>query len=234
MPDSGVPFVIGVKRSLFRLHDPFREEADEAFRRIRQSALARDHFTCQFCGMQTSRSEKRPSGYFEVHHLNNDHRENRLENLATVCPFCHQVFHAGMAARGPEPGVAIFFPWLDQWKLNRLCHVLFVLMEIAPDPSHKTEAERVYHLLQDAATDLKGFFGEDAKKLSSFSKAIAELPENLYDKRAEALSSVRILPIRDVFEDAVRYWAERMNASIPVGSWSQILKNALRQSEGKA
>lgn len=55
-------------------------------------ALKRDNYTCQKCG-----SIRRP----HVHHIdgqgvhNSDHPNNNLDNLITLCPFCHFAVHYG-------------------------------------------------------------------------------------------------------------------------------------------
>lgn len=225
--------VLGVKRTLFRMHDPAREEADEAFRTIRKSVLARDKNTCRFCRMATAPSEARPSGYFQVHHLDNNHKNNTMGNLATVCPFCHQVFHAGMAGHGKEPGLAIFLPELGQWELNRLCHVIFaVLSSKSEDLSEeKTKAERLYHELQERNKTLKDVFGPEAASLASLAKAIARLPEALYVKRDIALADVRILPIRGAFIPETEYWSELLLKKIPVRLWDGILDAKIAQKK---
>lgn len=234
MSSVGSP-ILGVKRSLFRIHDPMREEADEAFRKIRGSVLARDKFICRFCRMSTQPAPDRPGGYFTVHHINDDHHDSRMENLATACPFCHQVFHAGMAARGNEPGIAIWLPQIGQFELNRYCHVLFAFMEMAEDKDLKIKdldvlvqkAETIYHALQDAKADLKRIFGEQAPDLKKLAGCIAKLPEGLYAAREKALGGVRILPIRDAYRTEIRFWAERHRKNLPLSTWETLLKNAL-------
>lgn len=232
--------VLGVKRSLFRLHDPFREEADEGFRKIRGSVLARDKFTCRFCGISTVSSESRPSGYFQVHHLDNDHHNNSIGNLATVCPFCHQVFHAGMAGHGNEPGLLILLPEMGQWDLNRLCHILFVvLVSPPPDETLQKDCLALYRELQDRNENVRKVFGEEAKSLSSLAKAIARLPEDLYERRAKAVGDLRILPIRDAFDTETKYWAENLIKVLPIRSWGGLASRTLamidrkKQAEGR-
>lgn len=230
---SALSPVLGVKKSLFRLHDPFREEADENFRKIRLSALARDRFVCQFCKIPTTPSEGSPSGYFHVHHRDNNHRNNVIGNLVTACPFCHQVFHAGMAAHGAEPGHLILLSEMGQWELNRLCHIVFAAMiagESSSDPADKEIAKgalALYRELQDRSFNVKKTFGEDTAKLSSLAKGIARLPEELYDKRERAVGSLRILPIRDAFERETAYWSANLIKVLPLRSWGGLASRTL-------
>lgn len=224
---------LGVKKSLFRLHDPLREEADEAFRKVRTSVLERDRYTCRFCGMNTAGDQSRPSGYFQVHHADNDHHNNKMENLVTVCPFCHQVFHAGMAGHGNEPGKAILLPEIDQWTLNRLSHILFVFMELAKSDQTLSEqgkkATLLYQHLQDRSYNLTETFGKEAEKLSVLAKVIARLPDDLYNARSKALRDVRILPIRETFANEIVFWSARFSRTIPVKTWEGIMKSAMEK-----
>lgn len=55
--------------------------------KLRQSVI--DHYgaRCNDCGWN------HVPEVFEVHHLNRDHSDNRIENLSLLCPTCHAVRH---------------------------------------------------------------------------------------------------------------------------------------------
>jgi 5-methylcytosine-specific restriction endonuclease McrA len=53
-----------------------RNGSTYAWRKLRQVVLARDGYACTVCGK---------SGRLEVDHVNGDWRDDRLENLRTVC-----------------------------------------------------------------------------------------------------------------------------------------------------
>jgi ribosomal protein L37AE/L43A len=73
------------------------------FNKIR--ALKRDNFTCQCCGFHPFSKEwsfekkwknidvNNAWSYFIAHHLNEDTRDNRLENIVILCNSCHVRFH---------------------------------------------------------------------------------------------------------------------------------------------
>lgn len=80
----------------------------------RQAALARDGHCCQQCG-----APERPGRPHHVHHLQpfrsfgyipgenrNDRQANRLDNLITLCPTCHQRAEASRAKRSALGGLA--------------------------------------------------------------------------------------------------------------------------------
>lgn len=52
-------------------------------------ALRRDSFTCVICGYN------RMKRVLEIHHLDKNHSNNKIENLLTLCPTCHKEKHYG-------------------------------------------------------------------------------------------------------------------------------------------
>ena len=61
----------------------FTKTANELFKYRRAEALFRDNYTCLNCGKGL------PEVKLNVHHINWDHYDNRLENLITLCVSCH-------------------------------------------------------------------------------------------------------------------------------------------------
>lgn len=138
-----IELTIGVKRKRSRRNDKNVAKANDEFSRMRESTLKRDNYTCQGCGISTIPNNKknkitkkdqtneknRPSGFFEIHHINDDHHDNRAENLITLCPFCHSVFTCGR--RGEQfSGSLVWLPELSQAQLNRIAHISFAAAKI--------------------------------------------------------------------------------------------------------
>jgi len=72
----------------WRSEEDKRFSSSVAWKRIRQRILARDDYTCQYCGF---RSEKGMS----VNHVSGDPKDNQDNNLETICRGCHMVTHSG-------------------------------------------------------------------------------------------------------------------------------------------
>ncbi len=70
----------------FLRHLGFNINGPTNWLKMRKLALKRDNYTCQTCGL---RSRKKMT----VHHLNENHEDNRLENLLTLCRPCHDIVH---------------------------------------------------------------------------------------------------------------------------------------------
>jgi hypothetical protein len=60
-------------------------EYPSEFMMIRPEVKQRDSYQCQFCGQ---------TNFLEIHHLDEDKTNNSLDNLLTLCLWCHRsVFH---------------------------------------------------------------------------------------------------------------------------------------------
>src|SRR3989344_4323480 len=62
-------------------------EGDE-WKALRQRILARDNFTCAYCGY-------RPDKYQIVDHIDGDPENNSDSNFQVVCQMCNLIKHAG-------------------------------------------------------------------------------------------------------------------------------------------
>jgi intracellular multiplication protein IcmJ len=242
-PDELPPLILGVKRSTWRKHDPTAEDADAEFEVVRKKVLVRDRHTCQYCQMRTLREEDqnkngtfykgRFAGYFEVHHKDDDHHNNHPDNLLTVCPFCHSVFHCGNAGHR-EAGSIIWAPWIRQEDLNAAVHVLFILMTFEhPNDEEVKKAEesrtmdalkfrsdtgRVarerYESLQsfgDAAEKHLGAGMSNAAVLGESLLALANQNPHAYQRRSVFLGGARFLPDFSYYMKAAGYWAQANN-----------------------
>lgn len=101
-----------IKSENFRFANGVDLRDDTNWREDRKKALLRDNNTCAHCGFSSDK-------YMEVHHLNGDYMNNAVENLMTLCPFCHSCYHIGKASVDNLGCLLVMNKNCDQAKLNR-------------------------------------------------------------------------------------------------------------------
>lgn len=162
---------------------------------LRQKIFERDNHTCQACGWRSERFQ-------EIHHKNDNHSDYREENLQTLCPLCHQVFHLPIAA-STNGGTIIWLPEISQEKLNLLCVGILVAMK---DRAGKWGG--VARTLFSTLEARKAFVDENLGR--SDPGAVAQVLINLkpedYARRADFVGALRLLPYASRFETQIDYW----------------------------
>ena len=234
-----LPLTLSVKCENWRMNDGASAEADAEFRRVRGRAIERDQYTCRFCGF---RSQK----WQEVHHVNDDHADNRLENLITTCPFCHQCQHIGLAGRNKE-AVLVWLPEIPQATLHHVVRTAMVAVRVseqqAKDPKSRADVVRATREAADVAkTVLATLRSREAaaERLIGTSdplevgNAMLLLPDPAYARRGERLAGIRLLPLgrrmherQDIMVKHVDAWIEAGGpyANLKPSSWAMLLKS---------
>lgn len=120
------------KTSLSRANDVNAAQAASDFARSRQSVI-RTNLICEGCGLRSRPAAGKPSGYFDVHHIDDDHQHNEASNHALVCPLCHSTFTCGMRGTDFMKGVeaegvfsVILYPEISQRTLNQMVHTFYL------------------------------------------------------------------------------------------------------------
>lgn len=206
-PPPPVQLVLSAKRETWRMHDQGHEEADAEFRIRRDSILARDRHMCKGvgCGFISMKWQ-------EVHHRDDNHRDNDDANLATLCGFCHSVFHVGLASENGS--LLIWLPdigdHVSQGELNRIVRTLYVGM--AQSSGGVGEACRtIIGALQKRANLLAERIGFCDPRI--LGEVFLKMSSSAYRDRDEKLFGVRLLcgphkriGGRDMWSDAMTYW----------------------------
>lgn len=235
--------VMSAKRSVWRMND-HAGEADKAFNQIRLPVLEACGNVCEFCGHASAKFQ-------EAHHGDDDHSNNRPENLFGSCPLCHQVFHVGLAGMR-DGGVIIYLPEFTQAELNQLALLIWIVQATREEMIKEASALQMFKRIHASATKLssvlenrrgpvlmrlndyvkknKALAPELEPKLSDinpalFANVLMQLDDATYAKRAEELGGLRLLPKPARFEQRIEHWRDEANAILPVPSWTKILSH---------
>lgn len=212
--------VLGVKRKLWRKDDEHADVADAGFAPIRTEVLQRDNYTCTFCGFKAAKFQ-------EVHHIDDNHKNNDPRNLITVCNLCHQVHHIGMCAMR-NGGFIAAIPELTQTEINNLCRAIHVAEYIA-DASVRDKLKSLFALFQFRGYDtLKTLYGVDISNPYSLAETLSTCPDEIYSRRAELFAPLRIIPTKDVFRAGqLEYYAANSRSLFMPDSWPPLTRQLL-------
>lgn len=193
------PLFLSVKAANWRMNDEHSEYADAEFKHVRLQALERDDRTCQFCGFRAPKWQ-------EVHHLNDDHSDNRPENLATACSFCHMCQHIGLAGRNEE-AILVWLPEIEQYQLNHIVRSMLVVRRWADGVSAERKTRPSMRKAVAAQADAVGSLEASLRARAAMAEELIgtsrplelanimlNMPDSLYEKRTEFLDGIRLLP----------------------------------------
>ena len=151
---------------------------------VRQKIFERDHHTCRFCGFQSAK-------YQDVHFLNGVPGDQRADNLATACIFCHQCFDLERVS-AMRSGVLVWLPEMEQVQLHHVARAVYVArisqgsMAEAAKAAYETVIGRREVAQQRLGTD-------DPFILATVMKDF--LGPKAYSQRDKKLEGVRLFPI---------------------------------------
>lgn len=210
---------IQVKRSVWRMNDVQHDSiVNDNFVANRAHVLERDDYTCHGCNFM-SLPTKNSSSFQEVHHLDDNHRNNEPVNLKTLCPLCHQVFHIGSAGIA-NGGTIIWIPEISQKDINHLARSIFVAMYT--DSEFAGSARALYTALEARSMYVEDVFATGASDPSFFGQAYLDCdPKKLIP---QATHGLRILAAPSRFQDAITHWATQSYAGLPPSSWASLIQ----------
>ncbi|WP_125428885.1 hypothetical protein [Stenotrophomonas maltophilia] len=169
---------------------------------------------------------------FELTHLDGDHSNDRLENLAPICRLCHWSLHLDLIVRknSSEPGVLIYLPELEQFELNQLLYAIGAYECEASEPGGPQEriGWKLYGKLEGRSAVLEGdsATGERAglSKIHSVVRLLQDVKDERYATRSEWLHGCRYLPaLSEVLKESAELRKHGAAfAAIPFASWSVI------------
>jgi len=238
---------IGVKRRLYRRDDVQSTKFDAVFQAVRGAVLKKNQYRCVFCGARSASAS-------EVHHLDDNHRNNQLENLATVCKLCHPYHHIGQASLpGQEKGLGEGHIGADHIALIRVpnseaipardMNALQRAIALALcDEQEAHDAARVLKLLtaESNRRDLvQALFGENAKNAkgapmrrvhpADVAAALTHLTDDEYARRDTVLGAVRVLYHPQRLAEWGRQWRKDKSTGALANphEWCKLLEKPL-------
>jgi hypothetical protein len=254
MPDDLVLQLGTTRGALSRYHDPESEAKNAIYVSNRIIVLKRDMYTCRGCFMKTlpvngadigKPASYQASGYFDVHHKNSDHNENEEKNLTTVCPFCHEIFHAGYAAHENRM-IPIWLPEISHGALNAMLHTLFAVMywpehdansaeSIKSAMASSIQSVRKARMGTETAKITLAQMKEHAKAMYAALQArsamvpaalrqdprllgriLGSMDDRKYEMRHRWVGHIRLLPKPEKFERHIQYWVSDQ------GPWKKL------------
>lgn len=156
--------------------DPNHDPAKLGFQQARLEVIKRDSYRCAGCGF-VSQPLPQPAaaaddesdqetetmapdvgqvgpwefGYMEVHHLGNIHSRTGPSDLFTVCPLCHEVFHAGLSSEMfDEPLGSIIVSAIPQGVINMITLLAGVAKSMGENERVPSGAESLYRAIEEA------------------------------------------------------------------------------------
>jgi len=207
------PLVLSCKVKNWRMDDAASEEADAGFQQVKKKVRERDRHTCKFCGFRQQKADY----YMQVHHLDDDHHNNSMDNLITACMHCHAVQHIGLWGSAGE-AVLIYLPEWPQYYLNHVCRAILVakrfhakleadvktadrgvrgaapaaLIDRANSARSMSErAEAIFARLRSRETEAEKILG--TSNPADVANALLHAPDEVYDRRSDSLAPFRLL-----------------------------------------
>jgi intracellular multiplication protein IcmJ len=198
---------------------------------LKKSVFERDDHTCQCCGF---RSEK----YQDVHFIDHNKKNLRLDNLITTCIFCHQCFNMDQVV-AMRSGVLIWMPEIDQPTLHDIARSIYVA-RISQGPMAEA-ARKAYDVIMSRREEARRRIQtDDPYVLTMVFKDY--LTNRHYAERDEKLSGIRLFPLDrrlikeadlefNQFPQILAYWRSKDG---PFGGkapslWIDMYKNSKSQ-----
>lgn len=177
-------------------------KGSKTFQEMAKQIWTRDKNTCQYCGFQAKKFQ-------EVVNIDQNYRNNKIDNLATACCFCAQCqFIESVGEQGYGGGTVLYFPEISQNELNAACHVLF--FSIATNSAQKDSAQALLQTFRMRAGVVDKLLGEGMSEPAALGQLLLDYTNNRKDESVkEMLTKLRLLPSRGRFSKQIEYWAKQ-------------------------
>lgn len=181
-------------------------KVNKAFQAASKKILARDSYTCQFCGFQAQE-------YQDIVNLDHNYRNNKAGNMATACCFCSQCFFLeSIGLDGVSGGQMIYLPEITQTELNSLCHVLFCAM--GSGDTYQDSAQAIYRSLRLRSQVVEKELGSGLSNPSTFGRILIETKAKYSEGNYTFIEKLRVLPSFSRFKTQLTAWTNAALAEL--------------------
>lgn len=180
--NKNIPIILGIARSQSGAQSS--GVSPDIPPELKKKVFERDDHICQCCGFRSLK-------YQDVHHLNGVKTDNGLQNLMTICIFCHQCFNIDQV-NIMRSGVLIWLPEIEQADLNHIARALYVA-RISQGPMADAARRSLDVLMARREEVRKRLETDDPFILSMVLKDY--ISNNAYEMRAKKLEGIRLFPL---------------------------------------
>ncbi len=193
---------------------------------LKQKVFERDDYTCLGCGFRSLK-------YQDVHFINHNQADTRMDNMATTCIFCHQCFNLEKVSE-MRSGMLVWLPEIKQTDLHNIARAIYVA-RISQGPISDA-ARRAFEILMKRREEVRNRIGTDDPHILAC--VLRDyLTERHYERREEKLEGVRLFPldrrmVREAdlefnqFPQILAYWRSKDGAfgGRPPQNWASIYR----------
>lgn len=199
---------------------------------LKKAVLDRDDNTCQCCGFKSAK-------YQEIHFIDHNPKNLRMDNLATTCIFCHQCFNLDLTTK-MRSGVLIWLPEIEQSVLHDIARAIYVA-RISQGPMAEAARKALDVLMSRREEARRRIQTDDPFVLTTVLKDF--MTPKFYAERGAKLEGVRLFPLdRRIIKEAdlefnqfpqiLAYWRSKDG---PFGGkapsiWLDLYRDALQQA----
>lgn len=203
------------------------------YQKVWDDVWERDSYKCHYCNFQSKKHQ-------EIHHLDDDHTNNLIDNLVTVCPLCHQNFHLDTLSV-TNGGKIIWLPEMSQQELNYICRTLFIALDAAEQMNEGIDTEKIPKFVKVANMFLSSFeerglqieqhFRGNAQDPAIFATSLINMKPEDYEKRNKNIKNFKLLHFYNRYAIQAKYWRSETFKSMTVDKWEQLILNLTENSD---
>lgn len=237
-----LPLRLNAKSSSWRLLDKNFVSDSHEWELTRKHVFERDDYCCRFCNFKARKFQ-------EIYHLDDNHDNDDVDNLATACSFCHQVQHIGLAGL-TNSGYLAWIPELSQAEIHHLVRAKLIVdywfankmngVQMAASKDYVRASQALDMNLKARSDTIKTAVGTDSPLV--LGDAIISTSEKIgVQERDVALAGIRLIPTgimvrgdSDLMPKMLAHWTDKTgpfaNNNMPQ-NWLGLLNQYANQLE---